>query len=143
MNRRNFFNFLGAATLGTIIALKLPDTIAPIKLCVEKPRITFQALQEAYYDATNKGGVNPFKIILNPKDFLDAWNLAKKQMRFQYGSNVEDIPDKFMFMNAELVPSNKGLHGNLVNILGFGEVEQGTIETVGSTYGSCSSYKFI
>lgn len=30
MNRRTFFNFLGSATLGTIIALKLPDTIAPI-----------------------------------------------------------------------------------------------------------------
>lgn len=30
MNRRKFFNFLGSAVIGTVIALKLPDSLIPI-----------------------------------------------------------------------------------------------------------------
>lgn len=44
MNRRKFFNMLGSAVIGTVIALKIPENIAPIKLDI--PRL--KGIEEIY-----------------------------------------------------------------------------------------------
>lgn len=36
MNRRKFFNLLGSAVIGTVIALKIPESIAPINIDIPR-----------------------------------------------------------------------------------------------------------
>lgn len=65
MNRRKFFNLLGSAVIGTIIALKIPDSIAPINL----------------FDEPNGGAETIFDLI--DKDFQDAMRIITTEMNKQ------------------------------------------------------------
>lgn len=142
MNRRTFFNFLGSATLGTIIALNLPDTIAPIKLWVEKPKITFAALMDAYRSCC-QGNIEPNLIVLSLNDYKDAKQLIPENCTFQYSTFELPLMEEIKFMNAKLVSSDVGLHGHFVRTLGFGKVEDGNIEVYGKTFGTCGRFEFI
>lgn len=53
MNRRSFFNFLGSAVIGIVITLKLPDSIAPIKIDVEKCNNGMEAIFKLIDDDLN------------------------------------------------------------------------------------------
>lgn len=66
MRRRTFINYIGSAIIGTAIALRLPDTIAPLNHLLEPPAITYQALAEAYEKAC-QGPDSPALMFLNPK----------------------------------------------------------------------------
>lgn len=58
MNRRKFFNLLGSAVIGTVIALKIPESIAPINIFGEA-----------------SGGIETIFDVLD-KDFQDALRIA-------------------------------------------------------------------
>ena len=69
MNRRKFFNILGSAVIGTVIALKIPENIAPIKFLERsKECISFDQLNEMYNDCLRKFG-EPSYIVLHESKF--------------------------------------------------------------------------
>lgn len=137
MNRRKFFNMLGAATLGTIIALKIPETIAPINNWINKPKITFAALYKAYNNC-RVGNLEPKEILLHPSTFCEAINLINNSTNPMFVSE-NNWPK---FMNAEIKPANIGLHGKLVDMFNFDEVEENEIYVSGDYYGTIGKFYF-
>ncbi len=94
MNRRKFFNFLGSAVIGTVIALKLPDAIAPLNNLIRERGISFQALYEAYQDCVNKIG-EPTSIVISKKNYERIHQMFEPQYRFD---NAE--AQHLVFQNA-------------------------------------------
>lgn len=126
MNRRKFFNMLGAATLGTIIALKIPETIAPINNWISKPKITFTALLDAYRKCC-KGNIEPVMILLNKDVYADIVEQIKPHLRRTkevitnpiFGT--ETIRENMIFMNASLIPNGFGQEENEIQIITNGK----------------------
>ena len=117
MNRRTFFNGLGAAIIGTVIALKVPSSISGIESIFSKPKITFNALMEAYLKCC-KGNTSPNEIVLHPNTFEDAAREIRFYARYTYIS--KDIKTSgFKFMGAGLVPcTNETLKENEIGVFG-------------------------
>lgn len=81
MNRRTFTKFMGSAVIGTIVALQLPETIAPVKEAVTWTResfpvwgsvdtgsatpITYSMIEKAYQRAITFERAEPQVIICN------------------------------------------------------------------------------
>lgn len=103
MKRRSFINAIGGAIIGTAIALRLPDVLVPVKPFLAEPRITFQAMYDAYQKAMSESG-EPYAILLSPKSLNDAYSFGSRSifpprdyyepryMHFQ-NATVTDSPD--------------------------------------------------
>lgn len=82
MNRRSFFNKLGAAILGTAIALKLPDSIVPKvpELPKHPGAISFKMLNDAYNRAL-LGSKEPDFMIVNKAQYIAYMEMQKPHER--------------------------------------------------------------
>lgn len=72
MNRRRFFQSLGAAVLGTAIALKIPEALIPqrpnLPDTTSSGVITWSMLEKAFNDIKNRG--REPNIVIVPKRFI-------------------------------------------------------------------------
>lgn len=79
MNRRTFSNLIASAIIGTAIALRLPDTIAPLNHLLAEPKITFKAMYDAYQKAMAECG-EPHAMLLSPKSLDDAYSFGSRSV---------------------------------------------------------------
>lgn len=98
LNRRSFFKSLGAAVLGTAIALRLPDSIIPITKIPEPNKVpvpTFKQLNELY-ESCRQYGEEPEYIIFSV-DMLNAVEDMIDSNIIRYDNWPRDIrPDENM-----------------------------------------------
>lgn len=134
MNRRSFFNFLGSAVIGTVIALKLPDSIAPIKILVEKTKITFAALDEAYRKCCIEDK-EPNLILVSVNTFREVHKLLGP---IPYA----DENGFLLFHGAKIQSDRIGLNGKLIDIFNFGQLEDDEIQVSGNYYGNLGRFNF-
>jgi hypothetical protein len=97
LNRRTFFKSIGAAVLGTAIALRLPDSIVPI-LDIVKTRITYNALREAYINCM-RGSNEPNLIIVSDKTLVDIHDMFAYYYRYPIMTEYGGIK----FMGATII----------------------------------------
>ena len=133
MIRRTFLQTLGVAVLGTIIALKLPETIAPLNKALEKAKISFTALDTAYRKCCIDN-IEPNLIIVSPNTYADIYNLLGP---YPYADEHGII-----FYNARIKPDNIGVHEHLVKAFGFGALEDNQINVSGDFYGTLGNFYF-
>ena len=78
MKRRSFFQTVGTAFLGTIIALKVPDSLIPtIKEEAWRGELfTWQRLKEIYYDSMGVFGNEPNLVLLSTRQYHIFLNSA-------------------------------------------------------------------
>jgi hypothetical protein len=105
MNRRSFFNFLDSAVIGTVIALKLPDSIAPLNNLIKQPKITFSAVMEAYNDCREKYG-EPRMILLKKKTYTEFLELAKPELKSTKEQTDKAEGEYLRFRNAVVLPTD-------------------------------------
>lgn len=100
MNRRSFFNFLGSAVIGTVIALKLPDSIAPLnKFISNSGVITYEKLLEAYNRCKNQFG-EPSSIIVSRKNYNKLTEFIRPEVKFTEAQIDSCNAEHLTFRNA-------------------------------------------
>lgn len=80
MIRRTFLNAIGGAIIGTAIALRLPDVIAPLNHLCERPKITYKAMMDAYNLALETCG-EPHTMLVGTPAFVDYDDLFTEKAR--------------------------------------------------------------
>lgn len=100
MNRRKLLNFLASATVGTIIALKLPNTIAPINE-FGKPRITLLTLSKAI-----RSSYKDFKTLHQVMLSGSAFRQIKNDLILSGRKYLIRNANNLIFQGVEIYPSD-------------------------------------
>lgn len=109
MNRRGFLNTLNAAIIGTVIALKIPESLVPLNKMIREPEITFSALNEAYDDCREKFG-EPQEIVLHEKAYDDL--VKRVGIRPSKQSDIDNADSGYLTFRKAYVRSHNGTgHG--------------------------------
>lgn len=94
MKRRTFINFIGSAIIGTAIALRLPDGLVPLNHLTERPRISFQALTDAYNKA-KESEEEPCILLLSKSSMGDARDMMRVGTAQLYNATNGEISTPF------------------------------------------------
>lgn len=120
MNRRRFLNLIGSTIIGTAIALGVPDIIIP-KIIIEKTKITFQALAEAY-QSCGFGKEEPDMIRVSLEAYRDVASMFIDNGHILYMREKSDIiygnRNGIVFFNST-IESDNSLEYNQIYVSGF------------------------